>query len=47
MCALCGDSIGLSLTRIGKVETGEGLVLVDGSEPVPFPERLGWEHRTK
>jgi thiamine-monophosphate kinase len=38
------DRIGLPLSRIGSVESGEGLALMDGPEAVPLPERLGWEH---
>jgi thiamine-monophosphate kinase len=39
------DEIGLPLSRIGEVESGEGLRLCDGDETVALPERLGWEHR--
>lgn len=39
------DRLGLPLARIGVAEAGEGLLLTDGGEPVPLPDRLGWEHR--
>ena len=39
------EEIGLPFTRIGAFETGRGLMLSDGKEPVPLPERLGFEHR--
>ena|SRR5436853_7667718 len=39
------DEIGLSLSRIGSLAEGAGLSLTDGAEPLPAPERLGWEHR--
>lgn len=35
---------GTSLTRIGQVADGAGLVLSDASGPVPLPDRLGYEH---
>jgi thiamine-monophosphate kinase len=37
--------LGLRLTRIGTVESGSGLRLTDGGEPIDLPLRLGWEHR--
>lgn len=37
--------IGPKLTAIGRLVPGEGLALVDGDEPVPVPEHLGYEHR--
>lgn len=39
-----GDRLGLSLSRIGAAEAGEGLRLSDGAESVALPPRLGWEH---
>ncbi len=36
---------GQKLTAIGRLVPGEGLALVDGDEPVPIPEHLGYEHR--
>ena len=38
------ERIGQPLSRIGSVEAGSGLGLTEGDEPVPLPERLGWEH---
>jgi thiamine-monophosphate kinase len=38
------DRLGLPLNRIGEVEAGGGLRLMDGGEDVPLPGRLGWEH---
>lgn len=38
------DELGLPLSRIGAVTHGSGLRLVHRGEPVPLPERLGWEH---
>lgn len=35
---------GTSLTRIGQVADGAGLVLSDASGPFPLPYRLGYEH---
>jgi thiamine-monophosphate kinase len=43
--ARLAEACGLSLTRIGSVETGRGLRLKDGEERVPLPPMLGWEHR--
>ena len=39
------DELGLPLSRIGACEAGAGLVLMHEGEPVPLPERLGFEHR--
>jgi thiamine-monophosphate kinase len=39
------EEIGLPLNRIGALAAGSGLRLSDRGEPVPLPERLGWEHR--
>lgn len=33
-----------TVTAIGRLAEGEGLVLADGDTPVPVPERLGHEH---
>ena len=38
------ERLGLSLSRIGAVETGGGLRLADRGEPLALPGRLGWEH---
>jgi thiamine-monophosphate kinase len=38
------DSLPLPLSRIGEVSEGTGLRLTERGEPVPLPERLGWEH---
>ena len=35
---------GTRVTAIGRLASGEGLVLADGDTPVPTPERLGHEH---
>jgi thiamine-monophosphate kinase len=32
------------VTRIGTVEAGSGLALRCSGQPVPLPDRLGWEH---
>lgn len=39
------DSLGLPLSRIGRLGDGSGLRLVDGGQKLPLPPRLGWEHR--
>lgn len=31
-------------TRIGTFASGEGLTLLDGSRPIPLPDRLGYQH---
>jgi thiamine-monophosphate kinase len=38
------DDIGLPLSRVGEVVAGSGLGLSLDGEPVPLPERLGFEH---
>jgi thiamine-monophosphate kinase len=38
------DEIGLPFSRIGSIETGDGLRLRDGDEEVALPDRLGWQH---
>jgi thiamine-monophosphate kinase len=43
--ARLAETLGLSLSRIGMVESGRGLRLADGNERVPLPPSLGWEHR--
>jgi len=44
--ARLAEELGLPLTRIGRCEEGAGLRLLEGGEPVPLPERLGYEHGT-
>jgi len=39
-----GEEIGLPLSRIGRCAAGAGLSLTEAGEPVPLPERLGFEH---
>lgn len=34
----------VAATRIGTFGLGRGLTLCDGAEPVPLPDRLGWQH---
>ena len=36
--------LGLPLTKVGRIEPGSGLALLDGGEAVPVPEVLGFEH---
>ena len=36
--------LGVPLTRIGRVEEGDGLRIFDGGEAVPLPPRLGYVH---
>ena len=43
--ARLGETLEISLSRIGMVESGRGLRLSDGAERVPLPPSLGWEHR--
>ena len=43
--ARLAETLELSLTRIGMVDSGRGLRLSDGAERVPLPPSLGWEHR--
>lgn len=38
------DELGLPLSRIGRFAKGTGLSLTDRGEPVPLPERLGYQH---
>lgn len=38
------EELGLPLSPIGECEPGAGLKLLEGSAPVPLPERLGFEH---
>lgn len=38
------DEIGLPFTRIGRFESGAGLILRDATGPVPLPARTGFEH---
>jgi len=40
------EELGLSLSRIGAFASGRGLTLSDRGEPVPLPDRLGFEHRS-
>lgn len=39
------EEIGLPCSRIGRLEAGSGLAVVDRGESLPLPERLGFEHR--
>lgn len=38
------DGIGLPISRIGLIQAGSGLRLVDAGQDVPLPRRLGFEH---
>lgn len=38
------DELGLPLSRIGVLAEGRGLRLTEGTEHVPLPPHLGWEH---
>jgi thiamine-monophosphate kinase len=38
------DELGLPLSRIGRLRTGDGLALCDRDGAVPLPDRLGYEH---
>jgi thiamine-monophosphate kinase len=38
------DELGLPLSRIGRFAQGTGLSLTERGEPVPLPERLGYQH---
>jgi thiamine-monophosphate kinase len=38
------DDLGVPLSRIGRIQSGKGLRLVDDGMPVPLPQRLGFEH---
>lgn len=38
------EEFGVPLSRIGRVEPGDGLALADADGPVPLPPRLGYEH---
>jgi thiamine-monophosphate kinase len=42
--ALPLPSLPVSVTRIGKMAVGEGLILTDHEGQVPLPEKLGWLH---
>jgi thiamine-monophosphate kinase len=37
-------SLSLSLTQVGRLESGSGLRVTDGGEALPLPPRLGYEH---
>lgn len=37
-------ALGCAVTMIGEILTGEGLELRHGGEPVPLPNRLGYQH---
>ena len=39
------QTLGMPLSRIGRLGPGAGLRLRDGGDRVELPERLGWEHR--
>ena len=39
-----GEEIGVPFSRIGRFEPGAGIRLTRSGEPVPLPERLGFEH---
>lgn len=38
------DTVVPGIVAIGVIKAGEGLRLIDGGEPVPLPDRLGYEH---
>ena len=38
------ERLGLPLNPIGRCREGAGLTVLDGSEAVPLPDRLGYEH---
>lgn len=38
------EELGLPLSRIGRIEKGSGLQLLDRGEDVPLPAQLGYEH---
>lgn len=38
------EKLGLALSRIGRIDEGAGLCLQDKGEPIPLPDRLGYEH---
>jgi thiamine-monophosphate kinase len=40
------QSLGLAISRVGGFRPGTGLIVEDGGEQVPLPERLGFEHRS-
>lgn len=42
--ALLADGFDPPLTRVGRFDAGSGLSLRDGSQSVPLPARLGFEH---
>jgi thiamine-monophosphate kinase len=37
-------ALAIPLTRIGRLQAGQGLVLLDGGAEIPLPGRLGYEH---
>ena len=39
-----GDGLGVMVTAIGRVDDAAGLRLVDAGNPVPLPEKLGFDH---
>jgi thiamine-monophosphate kinase len=39
-----GAQLGLPLSRIGRIEQGSGLKLLDRGQELPLPPRLGYEH---
>lgn len=39
------DALSLPMTRIGRCLSGSGLAVSEGGEPVPLPEKLGFEHQ--
>jgi thiamine-monophosphate kinase len=42
--AALSERLGLPFSRIGGFLEGTGLSLTDGGEPLPLPDRLGWDH---
>jgi thiamine-monophosphate kinase len=38
------DEIGLPFTRVGRIEAGAGLRLLDHGKEIPLPPQLGYEH---
>jgi thiamine-monophosphate kinase len=37
-------ALAIPLTRIGRLQAGQGLILLDGGAEIPLPGRLGYEH---
>lgn len=37
-------SMGMAFTPVGRLQSGEGISLIDCNGPVPLPPRLGYEH---